>query len=126
MFKIFPSLIIKGALSGLKQSLSTKSPLKMMENAFHFTLTTLFVLKMFKFLSWLFRHVEKWLDSKDKVNFKIYDITTWLTNNWNTQIDQYFKKNRQSGNAILLANIFLEKSYTKCRGETISRPFSKK
>ena len=81
MFKIFPSLIIKGALSGLKQSLSTKSPLKMMENAFHFTLTTLFVLKMFKFLSWLFRHVEKWLDSKDKVNFKIYDVTTWLTNN---------------------------------------------
>ena len=78
MFKIFPSLIIKGALSGLKQSLSTKSPLKMMENAFHFTLTTLFVLKMFKFLSWLFRHVEKWLDSKDKVNFKIYDVTTWL------------------------------------------------
>ena len=25
-----------------------------------------------------------------------------------------------------LRNIFLEKSYTKCDGETISRPFSKK
>ena len=25
-----------------------------------------------------------------------------------------------------MRNIFLEKSYTKCRGETIPRPFSKK
>ena len=30
-----------------------------MKNAFYFTLKTLFVLKIFKFLSWLFGHVEK-------------------------------------------------------------------
>ena len=31
----------------------------MMKNAFYFTLKALFVLKIFKFLSWLFGHVEK-------------------------------------------------------------------
>ena len=32
---------------------------KMMKNAFYFILKTLFVLKIFKFLSWRFGHVEK-------------------------------------------------------------------
>ena len=36
-----------------------KSSLKMMKNAFYFILRALFVLKKFKFLSWLFGHVEK-------------------------------------------------------------------
>ena len=41
-----------------------ESPLKMLKNAFYFTLKALFVLKIFKFLSWLFGHVEKtaWLE----------------------------------------------------------------
>ena len=39
-----------------------------------------------------FWFVEKRLNLKDKVNFKIYDAITWLTNNCNTHIDQYFKK----------------------------------
>ena len=30
-----------------------------MKNAFYFTLKTLFILKIFKFLSWLFGDVEK-------------------------------------------------------------------
>ena len=34
----------------------------MMKNAFYFTLKALFVLKIFKFLSWLFDHVEKTAD----------------------------------------------------------------
>ena len=42
---------LKGALSGLRQFLATESPLKMMKNAFYFTLKALFVLKIFKFLS---------------------------------------------------------------------------
>ena len=41
----------KSALSGLRQLLVTKSPLKMMKKAFHFTLKALFVLKIFRFLS---------------------------------------------------------------------------
>ena len=41
----------KGVLSGLSQILANESPLKMMKNAFYFTLKALFVLKIFKFLS---------------------------------------------------------------------------
>ena len=29
---------------------------------------------------------------KEKVNFKIYDLTTWLANNFNTHIAKYLKK----------------------------------
>ena len=72
----------------------------MMKNAFYFTLKAAFVLKIFKFLSWLFGHVGKRLDQKDKVNFKIFDVTTCLTNNCNTHINQYLKNKRQSGNEI--------------------------
>ena len=35
---------------------------------------------------------KKRLDEKDKVNFKVYDITTWSTNNCNTYIVQYLTK----------------------------------
>ena len=48
---IIKRLKLKDALSGLRQSLATESPLKMMKNAFYFTLKALFVLKIFKFLS---------------------------------------------------------------------------
>ena len=83
---------LKGALSDLRQILTTESPLKMMKNAFYFTSKAFFVLKIFKFLSWLFGHVSKRLDKKDKVNFKFYNVTTWLANNCNTQIAKYFEK----------------------------------
>ena len=64
----------------------------MMKNAFYLTLEALFVLKIFKFLSWLFGHVVKRLDKKDLLNFKFYDVTAWLKNNRNTHIAQYFEK----------------------------------
>ena len=63
----------------------------MLKNTFYFILKTLFVLKIFRFLSWFFGHEEKRLDVKDKVNVKIYDVTTWKINNYNTHIDQYLK-----------------------------------
>ena len=39
-----------------------------MNNAFYLILKAYFVLKIFKFLSWLFGHVEKtaWLDGQDQ------------------------------------------------------------
>ena len=52
----------EGTLSGVRQFLATESTLSMMENAFYFTSKALFVLKIFKLLSWLFGHVSKWLD----------------------------------------------------------------
>ena len=61
-------------------------PFKNDEKCFYFTSKALFILKVSKSLFWLFGHVAKWLDKKDKVNFKFYDITAWLTNNCNTHI----------------------------------------
>ena len=63
------------------------------------------------------------------INFKIHDVTAWLTNNCNTHIDQYLDNQAMKTGQLLeynLRNIFLEKSYTKCGGETIPRPSSKK
>ena len=41
----------KDALSDPRQFMATESPLKVMKNAFYFTLKALFVLKIFKYLS---------------------------------------------------------------------------
>ena len=92
LLHIFRTPFLKGTLSGLGQFLATESPLKMVKNTFYFPSKALFILKMFKFLSWLFVHVPKQLDQKDKVNFKFCDITAWLTNNRDTHIAQYFEK----------------------------------
>ena len=42
------------------------NPSKIMKNAFYFILKALFVLKIFKYMSWIFGHVEKtaWLEIK--------------------------------------------------------------
>ena len=61
--------MFKGALWGLRQFLVTESTLKIMKNKFYFTLKTLFVLKIFKFLSWHFGQVEKLFDQKEMVKF---------------------------------------------------------
>ena len=79
-------------LSGLRKFWPTESPLKMMKNDFYFTLKALFVLKIFIILSWLSDHVGKWLDQKDKVNFKVYDVRTWETNNWDRHFAQHLRK----------------------------------
>ena len=60
----------------------------MMKNIFYFMLKDLSVLEILKFLFWLFVYVEKRLDKKAKVNFKIYGGTDWTTNNYNTHIVQ--------------------------------------
>ena len=49
------------------------------EKCFLFHLkSSLKVLEIFNFLSWLFGHVEKRLDQKHEDNFKIYGVTIWL------------------------------------------------
>ena len=60
----------EGPLLGLRQFLTTESPLKMMKNAFYIILNALFALNIITFLSQLFRPVGKPLDKKAKVNFK--------------------------------------------------------
>ena len=100
----------------------------MKKNAFYFTLKALFVLKIFIFLSQLFGHVEK---RKDKVNFKIYDVTAYET--IVIHILRYISRCKDNQTEIFgqlieynMINIFLEKTYTNCGGETSSRSFSKK
>ena len=68
--------LLQGTLSGLRRLSATESSLKTVRNAFYYTWKALFVLKIIKFLSWLFGRIEKWLDSKDNVNFKFYGFTT--------------------------------------------------
>ena len=80
------------ALSSQRQFLA--NPLKMMKNTLYFILKALLVLKIFKFMSWRFGHVENSLIRKirKRKNFKIHDFKTWLTNNCNTHINQYLKQ----------------------------------
>ena len=64
-----------------------ESPLKVMKNAFYFILKAPFVLEIFKFFLMTF-----WSCRKNglirKVNFKIHEVTAWLTNNYNTRISR--------------------------------------
>ena len=66
------------------------------------------------------------------VNFKICDVTTWETSKSNKHIAQYLISITLCPISIFrqlieynIGNIFVEKSYTKCGGGTIPRPFSK-
>ena len=62
----------------------------------------------------MFGHVEKQLDKKSKVDFKIYDVTNWITTNYHTYIASYLKKQRQSDNEIWSDNrIKLEKQFSR-------------
>ena len=88
---------------------------------FSFTLKTLIVLEIFKVLSLLFGHAEKQLDQK--VNFKIYDLTTRETiivthilPNLSRSKDG---KTMKFGQLLEynMGHIFHEKSFTKCGGE---------
>ena len=64
-----------------------------MKNAFYFILNAVFVLKIFKFLLtfWACREND---GLKEKVNFKLHEITTWLINNCNRHIAEYLTKQK--------------------------------
>ena len=64
----------------------------MMKNAFYFMLKALFLIEIFTFLYCIFGKLEKRLDKKTMVNFKIHDVTDWITNVCNINIAQYLKK----------------------------------
>ena len=102
---------MKCAQDGLKVGLSPSEKiicismkvLKNDKNIFYFMLKALFVPEIFTFLSWLFGYVEKRLDKKAMVNFKIYDVIDWTTSYYNTHNVIYLKKLRQP-NKILSVN----------------------
>ena len=52
-------------------------------------LKVLFVREIFQFFCPNFcGHVGKRLDKKDKIDLKIYYVTDWITNNYNTHTSQ--------------------------------------
>ena len=59
--RYFLSFVLKTGSHFLKHFFVSlvESPFKMMKSTFYFILKALFVLKIFKFLSWLFGHVEE-------------------------------------------------------------------
>ena len=91
---------------------------KMMKKTFYFTFLHL---KIFSFLSWHLGYVEK-----QEVNFKIYDLTVWSTNNCNTNIVSLSKDNQILNFGQLIddnnRNIFIRKSCRKWIKVTNSRP----
>ena len=102
-----------------------------MKLSFSFTYKALFVLKIFNFLSWTFGHTAKWLDKKDKVNFKFYGVTAWLKKTIVMHI--LLNISRSKGNQAMkfgqliernMRNIFLEKSCTNYGRKASPRPFS--
>ena len=104
-----------------------------MINAFYFTLKALFFLKIFKFLSWHFSHVEK-NSSIRKIKLISKSMTSqpgWQTIAIHTLPDISIGKGNQAMKfgpltECNMKNIFIEKSYTKCDGGTIPRPLSEK
>ena len=120
----------KGALSGKIQFVATKSPSKMIKNTFYFTSKALFILKIFKFLSWLFGHVAKRLIRKTRL---ISDSMTSKPDQQTIVIHILPNISRNKGNGTMkfgqliecsMRNIFLEKLCTKYDGETSPTPFS--
>ena len=69
----------------------------MMKSGFYLMFKAFLVLKIFKILSRFFYFTGKRFNKKAKVNFKIYDVTGWITNNYNTHcpICQEVKSNIQ-------------------------------
>ena len=101
-----------------------------MENVFYFMLKALFVLQIFTFLYGLFGYVEKRLDKKAMVSFKVYDVTDWTANDCNIHILANISRNK--GNQAIkfrqlmeynMRNIFFEKSCTKYGGKGSPRSF---
>ena len=117
----------KDVFSGLKQYLATE---RIGEKLFLFQLKSSFCSQDFQIFVLTFCWCRKtaWLGRQG--NFKIYDVTTWETNNCNTHIVIISRhkghKTMKFGQLIeySMRYIFLENSYAKCGEETISRPFS--
>ena len=110
-----------------------ESPLKLIKNAFYFMLKAVFVLKIISFLSSLFGYVEKRLDKKVKVNFKMYDVTELITITIIT-IHMLSKISRSKCKQTMefcqqieynMRNIFLEESFQIVVEKLVPDPFVK-
>ena len=73
----------------------------------------------------------KQFGKKAKVNFKIYGVTDWTTNNNNTYIIQYLKKLRQPQKKFVqlmkhkMRNVFFGNNTQNCTENVVPEPFIK-
>ena len=114
------------------KSMANESPLKIMKNAFYFTL------KVFSFSRYLTFCLDFLIMQKNGLIMKIRSATKFMTSQPRKQtiaihILQYISRNKDKqtmkfGQLIEcnMRNIFFQKSYIKCAGDTSPRPFSKK
>ena len=82
------------------------SSARSMKNAFYSILKALFVLKILKFLSWHFCHVEKtaWVERRHSMTPLEYEATAWLSKNYNTHIARYLTNRIKPANEIWSVN----------------------
>ena len=93
-----------------------KSRLKMMKNAFYFVLKTLLFSRCLNFCLDFSVIQKKRLYWKDKVNFNIFDFTTWLTSTYNTHspISREVRTTKQwLGLVNITREIFFFKNYAQ-------------
>ena len=114
------------------KSMANESPLKIMKNAFYFTL------KVFSFSRYLTFCLDFLITQKNGLIRKIRSATKFMTSQPRKQtiaihILQYISRNKDKqtmkfGQLIEcnMRNIFFQKSYIKCAGDTSPRQFSKK
>ena len=86
-------------------------PLKVMKNAFYFTLALFLFSRYINFCLDFLVMQKKRLDSKVKVNFKIFDVINWLTNKCNTHIVQYLTRQRQPDSEMRSVNRIYQEKY---------------
>ena len=122
---VFRTAVFKGTPWSLRQFLITASPLKMIKIAFYFILKALFTMNV-------------WPCRKNGSIRKIRLISKSMTSQHGYQaiaIHILPNMSRSECNKATkfvqliefnMSNIFVEKSYKKCAGETISRLLSKK
>ena len=120
---------LKGTLSGLRQYLAAESPLKMMKNDLY---SRQKVFSFSRYLSFCFdffvnglirkiRLISNFMASHPEWKTIVIHIMTII---WRIKGNQTITFGQLIG--YNLRNIFLEKPYTKCGGETSPRPFFEK
>ena len=90
---IFRKLRAKGSFSGMTTKfLATERLVKVIKKILKNTYFTHLRSSIFFFLFSPFGPVEKRLDMKAMINFKIYDVKNWETNNYNIGFARHLMK----------------------------------
>ena len=87
------------------------SPTKIIKNDFLLHIKSSFRSQGISIFVLIFAACRKNDLNRKTVNFEIYDVTTWLTKNYNIRITQYFTNQRQPDNEIWSFNRTFQGKY---------------